>query len=124
MPSDPQAFIEEHKGKDIDAIVEQVRDGTQIRVRLLLDDQNHQFINLVLAGAKSPRAGNRDDSASEPFGDEAKTFTETRILQRAIKVRLLSAPLSSLPLNQKSNGNGLPALPSAATGSSVIIGMA
>jgi staphylococcal nuclease domain-containing protein 1 len=29
------------------AIVEQVRDGTQIRVRLLLDDHTHQFINLV-----------------------------------------------------------------------------
>lgn len=29
------------------AIVEQVRDGTQLRVRLLLDDEHHQFINLV-----------------------------------------------------------------------------
>ena len=29
------------------AIVEQVRDGTQLRVRLLLDDQHHQFVNLV-----------------------------------------------------------------------------
>jgi len=59
MPADPHAFINEHKGKDIDgmhtlvglplisAIVEQVRDGTQVRVRLLLDDHTHQFINLV-----------------------------------------------------------------------------
>ena len=60
MPADPHAFINEHKGKDIDgekqqlfecmlmiAIVEQVRDGTQIRVRLLLDDHTHQFVNLV-----------------------------------------------------------------------------
>jgi staphylococcal nuclease domain-containing protein 1 len=31
----------------IAAIVEQVRDGTQLRVRLLLDDHTHQFINLV-----------------------------------------------------------------------------
>lgn len=29
------------------AIVEQVRDGTLLRVRLLLEDGNHQFINLV-----------------------------------------------------------------------------
>ena len=47
MLSDPQAFIAEHKDKDIDALVEQVRDGTQLRVRLLLDDGNHQFVNLV-----------------------------------------------------------------------------
>lgn len=60
MPADPHAFIAEHKDREIDgefrktgecslhvAIVEQVRDGTQLRVRLLLDDQQHQFINLV-----------------------------------------------------------------------------
>lgn len=29
------------------AIVEQVRDGSSIRVRLLLEDDSHQFINLV-----------------------------------------------------------------------------
>lgn len=29
------------------AIVEQVRDGSSIRVRLLLEDGSHQFINLV-----------------------------------------------------------------------------
>lgn len=47
MPADAQAFLSEYKGKEIDAIVEQVRDGTQLRVRLLLDKDNHQFINLV-----------------------------------------------------------------------------
>lgn len=31
------------------AIVEQVRDGSNIRVRLLLEDGSHQFINLVSA---------------------------------------------------------------------------
>jgi hypothetical protein len=29
------------------AIVEQVRDGSSIRVRLLLEDGSHQFVNLV-----------------------------------------------------------------------------
>lgn len=73
------------------AIVEQVRDGTQMRIRLLLDEHNHQFINLasslqyrpsvaykqfqVVAGAKSPRAGNARDgyaSTSEPWGKEVR----------------------------------------------------
>lgn len=73
---------------NVSAIVEQVRDGTQLRVRLLLDDQQHQFINLVrqnvkrhlptdiyqvVAGAKSPRAGGRDDASSaEPWGEEVR----------------------------------------------------
>ncbi|AFR93247.2 nuclease domain-containing protein 1 [Cryptococcus neoformans C23] len=137
MPTDPQAFITDHKDEEIDAIVEQVRDGTQLRVRLLLDEHNHQFINLVLAGAKSPRSGNpRGDgeaSNAEPWGDEAKYFTEVRMLQRHIKVRLLSAPasLGASPLQQtqssKGSGTGLPGangLPAPSTGSTVIIGTA
>ncbi|WWC61150.1 uncharacterized protein I303_103729 [Kwoniella dejecticola CBS 10117] len=135
MPSDPHAFVAEHKDHDIDAIVEQVRDGTQIRVRLLLDEENHQFVNLVLAGAKAPRASagrDNDTSSAEPWGEEAKFFTEVRMLQRAIKVRLLSAPVSlgasafqsgPTPAGAKSaNGNGLPA-PSSG-GASIIIGIA
>jgi hypothetical protein len=69
MPTDSQAFINEYKGRDIDggtisnvsctpprrclrmlflvAIVEQVRDGSAIRVRLLLENGLHQFVNLV-----------------------------------------------------------------------------
>ncbi|ORX39823.1 hypothetical protein BD324DRAFT_615122 [Kockovaella imperatae] len=139
MPQDPLTFIAEHKDRDIDAIVEQVRDGTQMRVRLILDDHTHQYINLVIAGAKSPRASNSrdgDSSSAEPWGEEAKYFTEVRLLQRPIKVRLLSAPasLGASPLNAgptpaaasttlKGFGNGgLPA-PSAG-GASVIIGTA
>lgn len=106
------------------AIVEQVRDGTQLRVRLLLDDNSHQFINLVVAGAKSPRAGFQRDgetTGAEPWGEEAKFFTEVRLLQRPIKVRLLSAPATLSPLAGPTPGGSLPA-PSA--GASYIIGQA
>ncbi|BEI99776.1 hypothetical protein CcaverHIS631_0408190 [Cutaneotrichosporon cavernicola] len=124
MPSDPHAFIAEHAG-EIDAIVEQVRDGTQLRVRLMLDENHHQIINLVIAGAKSPRASITRDGelqAAEPWGEEAKFFTEARILQRHIKVRLLSAPVSlnSAPF-QTTEGGGLPA---PVQGASFIIGQA
>lgn len=106
------------------AIVEQVRDGTQLRVRLILDDSNHQFINLVVAGAKSPRASMIRDgqsSGAEPWGDEAKFFTEVRLLQRPIKVRLLSAPVS---LNAASGPTPDGSLPAPSTGASFIIGQA
>ncbi|WWD01433.1 hypothetical protein V866_008377 [Kwoniella sp. B9012] len=137
MPSDPHAFVAEHKDNDIDAIVEGVRDGTQLRVRLLLDEGNHQFINLVLAGAKAPRASSgrdNDTSSTEPWGEEAKFFTEVRMLQRSIKVRLLSAPVSlgAIPFQSgptpagatktANETNGLPAPTSA--GANIIIGIA
>ena len=53
------------------AIVEQVRDGSTLRVRLLLPDGDHQFVNLTLAGVKSPRFGNRSEETPEQFGEEA-----------------------------------------------------
>ncbi|KAJ9122184.1 hypothetical protein QFC24_004414 [Naganishia onofrii] len=132
MPTDSQAFIDQYKGKEIDAIVEQVRDGSSIRVRLLLDDGSHQYINLALAGVKSPKAmSGRDGEAnapSEEWGEEAKFFTESRLLQRAIKVQLLSAPVSLGAVPQpgaggkSSNGFGLPA-PQTVT-SNIMIGTA
>lgn len=121
MPADAHAFINEHKGKDINAIVEQVRDGTQLRVRLLLDDTNHQFVNLVIAGAKSPRAAGREGDAAEPWGEEAKFFTEVRLLQRPVKVRLLSAPASGPAPFPSSTEGGLPA---PSQGASFFIGQA
>jgi staphylococcal nuclease domain-containing protein 1 len=123
MPADPHAFIAEHSG-ELDAIVEQVRDGTQLRVRLLLDENTHQIINLVIAGAKSPRASVTRDGetqAAEPWGEEAKFFTEARLLQRHIKVRLLSAPVSLNSAPFQTKGSGLPA---PAQGASFIIGQA
>lgn len=91
-----------------------------------------------IAGAKSPRASNArdgDTSGSEPWGEEARFFTESRLLQRAIKVRLLSAPASlgaspfqSGPTPAAASGkgtNGGQGLPAPTTGgASVIIGMA
>jgi staphylococcal nuclease domain-containing protein 1 len=61
---------------------------------------------------------------------QAKFFTEVRLLQRAIKVRLLSAPVSlsaaamsgPTPAAAAGKGNALPA-PSAG-GASIIIGTA
>lgn len=136
LSGDPHAFVADNKGRDIDAIVEQVRDGTQMRVRLLLDEHTHQFVNLVLAGAKSPRASSAREGeagSAEPYGEEAKFFTEVRLLQRPIKIRLLSAqaPMSSMagPIPAaaagKTNGFGLPApAPASQTTSATIIGSA
>lgn len=143
MPVDSQAFIDAHRGQLIDAICEQVRDGSSIRVRLTLDDGSHQFINLALAGVKSPKAGSGRDgesaAPSEEWGEEAKFFIESRLLQRPIKIQLLSAPVSlgappsasggfsassssSAKLGSASGGGGLPA-PQSVT-SNIMIGTA
>ncbi|GAA5856749.1 hypothetical protein JCM8547_008820 [Rhodosporidiobolus lusitaniae] len=95
MPSDPVAFLNQYKGKPLDAIVEGVTNGSQVRARLLISPEQHQFINLGIAGVRAPRSGNlsgREEAQGEEFGDEARFFVESRLLQRLIKITLLSLP--------------------------------
>ncbi|KAF8265794.1 transcription factor [Lactarius quietus] len=108
MPLDSQGFISEWKGKQLDAIVESVRDATTLRVRLLMPEGEHQFVNVTLAGARSPRAASKQGETSEQWADEAKYFTESRLLQRAVKVQLLSLPTATATPFQ-SNGSTAPA---------------
>ncbi|THV02345.1 transcription factor [Dendrothele bispora CBS 962.96] len=105
MPTDSQAFVSEWKGKSLDAIVEQVRDGSTVRVRLFMPDGDHQMANITLAGVRSNRAATRQGEASEPWGEEAKFFTESRLLQRPVRVQILSLPTSTATPFQ-SNGDG------------------
>lgn len=97
---DSQAFLSEYKGQPLDGIVENVRDGSSLRIRLLLQGE-HQFVNLNLAGIKAPRVnsgsggfGGGSSDGGEPFSEESKFFVESRLLQRGIKVVLLSSPAS------------------------------
>ncbi|KAI9442378.1 transcription factor [Lactarius indigo] len=110
MPLDSQGFINEWKGKQLDAIVESVRDGTTLRVRLLMPEGEHQFVNITLTGARSPRAASKQGETSEPWADEAKYFTESRLLQRAVKVQLLSLPTTTAtPFQTNSSTSPAPA---------------
>lgn len=52
------------------AIVEQVRDGSTLRVRLLMPEDQHQFANISLAGVRCSRAAGRDGEAAEEWGEE------------------------------------------------------
>ena len=72
---DARAFVSKMEGKPIPAIVEQIRDGSTVKVQLLLDGNVHQMITMCIAGIQAPtcRVGvpNMVDFV-EPFGEEAK----------------------------------------------------
>jgi staphylococcal nuclease domain-containing protein 1 len=113
-PTDPQAFLAEHKDQEIDgqsggasshdietfpAIIEQVSNGSTVKARLLLSDTQHQIITLQMAGIRAPRAAslhaNPNATDGEEFGNEARFFAESRLLQR--KVALLALPPNGTP---------------------------
>lgn len=53
-------------------IVEQVRDGSTLRIRLLMPDGDHQMVNIALAGVKSGRVASKPGETSEPYADEVR----------------------------------------------------
>ncbi|KAI8078174.1 uncharacterized protein B0P05DRAFT_604058 [Gilbertella persicaria] len=87
---DGRTFLNKYKGKPLDAVIEQVRDGSTFRVLLILPDGTQQFVTLFLSGIKAPacKRDNDETSTSEPFGEECKFFVESRLLQRGVKVIL------------------------------------
>ncbi|KAI8137141.1 hypothetical protein BJV82DRAFT_636668 [Fennellomyces sp. T-0311] len=87
---DSRAFLNKYKGQPLDAIIELIRDASTYRVLLTLPDKSQQYVTLLLTGIKAPacKRDNAPESVSEPFGEEAKFFVETRLLQRGVKVLL------------------------------------
>ena len=87
MPTDSHAFMTEWKGKALDGIVEQVKDGSTLRIRLLMPEGDHQFVNITLAGVRCPRVASKPDESSEPFGEEGSIVQISGSLYFYAKVR-------------------------------------
>lgn len=100
MPTDSQTFVSEWKGKSLDAIVEQVRDGTTLRTRLLMPDGEHQIVNIALAGVRSPRVASKPGESSETWGEEVGYITtlSCTLLWFLLMNICLGRPSSSLSL--------------------------
>lgn len=64
------SFLWLHPDLAFIALVEQVRDGSTLRVRLYMPDSEHQVVNIALAGVRSARAATKAGEPSEPWGEE------------------------------------------------------
>ena len=91
--SNPQALVDEYKGKDLQGIVEKVLTGDRLLLRLLLSPHEHLQTVIALAGVRAPatkRVNPSDgtEQPAEPLGEEAHQFVEERLLQRKVQVSL------------------------------------
>ena len=78
------------------AVVEHVRDGCTIRAFVL---PTFQYVTVLMSGIKCPMFQNVGEKAeAEPFAEEAKFYTESRLLQRNVQIVLEGA--STPPRNQ------------------------
>lgn len=133
-PEDPIQFLGTFKGKPIEgkdrditiqswenfyliisfflsaAIIERVISGDRVAVRLLLEPKLHQQMVVLIAGIRAPLSKRTDttgaEQAGEEFGDFAKEFVETRLLQRTIKVTLLGLSPQSQFIGNVIHPNG------------------
>lgn len=81
-----RTFVEKNQNKQIEAVVEHVRDGSTLRVILL---PNFTYLTVAMSGVKSPQfKRDGDKETPEPFAEVARFFVESRLLQRDIKVQL------------------------------------
>jgi len=82
----PRMFVDQKKAQPIDAVIEMVRDGSTVRAFLL---PTFEYVTVMITGIKCPsqrREG--DQQIEEPFAAEARYFTESRLLQREVKIIL------------------------------------
>ncbi|XP_065069172.1 staphylococcal nuclease domain-containing protein 1-like [Rhopilema esculentum] len=80
----PRNFVDQKRGKPVDAIIEMVRDGSTIRAFTL---PNYDYVTVMMTGIKCPMYKLEGDKQTpEPFAEEAKFFTESRLLQREVKI--------------------------------------
>ena len=116
VSNNARAFFESNRDKALNGIVDQVREGSTLRVEIpgknAKGELSHQVILLNLAGVQCPRIPipykvrlatyerqlQENPKARiekpkvedpEPFAQEALTFTENRLLNRDVTIRVL-----------------------------------
>jgi len=88
----PRSLVDKLGRKPVSAVVEHVRDGSTVRVFVL---PSFHYITVMISGIRCPgfkvdNEGKPDPSATEAFAEEARYFTETRLLQRDVEIVLES----------------------------------
>lgn len=89
-------FMKEWKGKTVDGVVERVLSGDRFLIRLLLSEKKHVQPMTLLAGVRTPSTERTNPSTgtsqpAEEYGNEARAFVESRLLQRQVKVEIVGA---------------------------------
>lgn len=90
-------FVDKLEQKPVKAVIENVRDGSTVRAFILSSDSMEMtYITLMMCGIRCP--GQKLDSEGKPdptvkvdFAEEARYFTESRLLHHDVDVILLSS---------------------------------
>ena len=77
-------FVDKNVGKELKAVVEHVRDGCTLRTIIV---PSFQLITVAMSGIKCPTMRREGEKkVPEPYYELAKFFTESRLLQKEVKL--------------------------------------
>ncbi|KAG1653353.1 Nuclease domain-containing protein 1 [Nymphon striatum] len=88
----PRNFVDSLHNKPVKAVIEHVRDGCTVRAFTSIADTFYH-VTIMMSGIRCPMFKLSEDGTSqtpEPFAEEAKYFTESRLLQRDVEIILES----------------------------------
>lgn len=85
--NDPESFYQANKGMPMAAVVEQIRDGSTLKLYLL---ETGEMISLRLAGLQAPRITYATDGKAtyDAFAAESRCFSELRLLNRSVVITI------------------------------------
>ena len=90
---DPNALVQQYKGKNIDSRIERVLTGDRLIARLILSPTKHVQTMVVVAGVRAPATKRTTPEGrnveAEPYGQEAHAFVEARLHQRKVNIQLI-----------------------------------
>lgn len=109
LPEVLQIVADDMLHKPLPAIVERVISGDRVQLRVLVNASTHVLSQCLLAGVRAPRSSGPNGDAEE-FGDEAKLFTESRLLQRSVTATFFGTAANGLPVVEVVHPNGNVAL--------------
>ncbi|CAM6104246.1 unnamed protein product [Calypogeia fissa] len=92
---DVVVFLEANKGKPLEAIVEQVRDASALRVYLLPD---FQYVQVYVAGIQAPSMGRRPPTGDNlPISDavQKSSNADSKVAEEESSVGSVPAPLTT-----------------------------
>ncbi|CAI2177546.1 18398_t:CDS:10 [Funneliformis geosporum] len=92
LQDDAREYLNRYKGLPVEGIIEHVRDGSSLRVLFMPPSPApQQYLSVNISGIKAPTV-RKDvpdvEDLIEPFGEQAKYYVETRLLQKNVKVIL------------------------------------
>ncbi|CCH46041.1 nuclease domain-containing protein [Wickerhamomyces ciferrii] len=81
------------------AIIDKVISGDRVVTHIYFDDGEEAELSTLIAGFRTPRSSDpKNGTAAEPFGDEAKKYIETRLVNQKVFVQFVGTSSTEVPI--------------------------